>query len=1495
MPGIALLVLLVLAVGGGQGAELCHLDLHVESGSTSTYAGVVALELPGPCPRPDELGADLLARGRLVAPAGGRGLVAGGAPQGALVSRGPLAAGGASRLALLPAAASPPAADALTGAGCALSAATGRSGPWVVLSCPELALGAGGGDAAAAVQRASRCAPGAAPAAGAAGTCACAPGWAGRTCLACTNNAACAAAMGSAAAACDASPPGGVLAPGAPDRFCKIEAVFASQPDDPLVCIAKRCAFKRGSPDFMCAETSCGCGSGIGCPMIIRSAVAALGNATVGLSCGGPGGVCTLEGIQPRLQLQCSAGECVAPAAGAAPAAAAAAAAAPPPAAASLLQARQAQQAQQEQAAAAAAKAAAQARERLQIMLIAVLPIAALAAAGGVLLAYALASRQLFAAGGAAARAARAAAGDGAKSAAGAAPPHTAVCVQLDGMDGGGGGGAFVFNNICCSVPDRGRAAAAAAAGPEAPAPGAPLSFAALSQLLRRSGSSAGSSGSGGDAVEAVLSPAPRRASDAPKAPAGRKMLLHGVSGAVEDGQVLGVLGPSGAGKSTLLSILSGAAEAVGAGARAEGAVALGGEGRRRTLRKVTAFVPQKDVLLPALTVEECERIDGVLAELGLSHVATSLVGGSASIRGLSGGERRRVTIAMALVTRPRLVIMDEPTSGLDSYTAHNLMRTARDIAAHGRVVVMSLHQPSPDMFDALSQVLLLAKGRLAYLGPPGGVGAAFAAAGYPCPPGRQPAEHMLHVASTPPGLAALLRARGKRGGTAGAGGANVAAPAPPAGGDVVACVDQWRPAVPGGGGAGRRDTLLTDGGASAAGASDAGGRVAAARGAAAGAAREAAVLAWRAFTNMRREPRLLMLHLLVALGLGLLVGAVFFKLDSSQIGVQNRLGAMFFALALFGWTSVSVVDGLVLERELVEREVAGHYYGGATYLASSLVLDGLLLHTLPALLFSGLVYPMVGLLPEASRVVTFMFVLATYTCTVGALTTALTALCRTSSATTLAMNIILLMWVLVGGYLVNPNSIPPWLRWVRSLSPMSFALEVLAANEMADQTYDIKIPGLPQLGGIDGSTFLTTLGLTPAAARASAAALAGFYGGALLLAFAAAAVALRRRGGGGGGGGGGGFFAAPARVLHLGLAVLALCTALAARRCGGAPAYNPTTWNQHQNYSAAGVPYSVMFPPPIDYTSDEDPPPPGGGGGPAGGAGGPSGGPGGPGGGGPGASAGAPLFPIKPRAGVSEMERACAGPDRGFASAAEEIKPEACWYGSSGPGVWAFWQVLPGDIMRLNNCYCYAMDRAGTDGWCVPGLAAGLGDPAGQLNCADLSRRVIADGAAPVPRAEALGGAPSAGGGHYIALRLRGADGCRGMMAVRGCAPDFHLLRQDASGLWSHKIGALPATDRDALGQLITDPSPAAAPIAGGFEELCGFFRVPRGAARVGAQWGGDEVFRALERWRAAGAAAAVAPVPYDPVAHGAAPAAGAASSGGGGAVASGLPGRGR
>ena len=271
----------------------------------------------------------------------------------------------------------------------------------------------------------------------------------------------------------------------------------------------------------------------------------------------------------------------------------------------------------------------------------------------------------------------------------------------------------------------------------------------------------------------------------------------------------------------------------------------------------------------------------------------------------------------------------------------------------------MASEPPHPNLIRP--QVLLLAQGRLAYLGPPSNVGPAFGAAGYPCPPGRQPAEHMLHVASQPTGLAALLRRMAAPPADAGAdavrtGDASCAGAVGGLGDDATgssglgqqrgeaaakgpkACEERvtdggWAVTVDmrqadGGvsrGHVSRKPTAVSEAAASAASAgAGAGGALRRAGDWAGGVLRECAVLYWRAFTNMRREPRLLLLHLLVALVLGLVVGAVFFKLDTSNVGLQNRLGAMFFALALFGWTSVSVVDGQVHEPELVERVGAG-------------------------------------------------------------------------------------------------------------------------------------------------------------------------------------------------------------------------------------------------------------------------------------------------------------------------------------------------------------------------------------------------------------------------------------------------------------------------------------------------------------------------------------------------------------------------------------------
>lgn len=252
--------------------------------------------------------------------------------------------------------------------------------------------------------------------------------------------------------------------------------------------------------------------------------------------------------------------------------------------------------------------------------------------------------------------------------------------------------------------------------------------------------------------------------------------MCHVDAGSVHAGEVLGVLGPSGGGKSTLLTKLTGSLTSDSQW-RLGGTVKLNGiPAGPSLLARVTALVPQDDLLLRSLTVEECllysatlrcdpslppdqvhAKVEGVITALGVQRVRKSTVWSGVGEMGVSGGERKRCAVGMELVTDPAVIVLDEPTSGLDSFSALNLMHTLQSVAASGRAVVMSLHQPSPVLFNMLDRAMLLASGRLIFSGSPGQAADTFAWYGMPCPYGVSIAEHMLHVVSDPDAFAVVL------------------------------------------------------------------------------------------------------------------------------------------------------------------------------------------------------------------------------------------------------------------------------------------------------------------------------------------------------------------------------------------------------------------------------------------------------------------------------------------------------------------------------------------------------------------------------------------------------------------------------------------------------------------------------------------------------------------------------------------------------------------
>ncbi|XP_072246805.1 ATP-binding cassette sub-family G member 8 [Leuresthes tenuis] len=243
-----------------------------------------------------------------------------------------------------------------------------------------------------------------------------------------------------------------------------------------------------------------------------------------------------------------------------------------------------------------------------------------------------------------------------------------------------------------------------------------------------------------------------------------KQTAINKLSLRVHSGQMLAVIGSSGCGKTSLLDIITCRDES---GTITSGQILINGKPNTPQLvKKSIAHVRQDDRLLPHLTVRETlrfvaklrlptdftqaqrdQRVDDVIAELRLRQCAHTRVGND-YVRGVSGGERRRVSIAVQLLWNPGILILDEPTSGLDSFTAHNLVITLSRLARGNRLVLLSVHQPRSDIFQLFDLVVLLSSGSAVYCGAARDMVPYFTALGYPCPRYCNPSDFYVDLIS---------------------------------------------------------------------------------------------------------------------------------------------------------------------------------------------------------------------------------------------------------------------------------------------------------------------------------------------------------------------------------------------------------------------------------------------------------------------------------------------------------------------------------------------------------------------------------------------------------------------------------------------------------------------------------------------------------------------------------------------------------------------------
>ncbi|XP_059287315.1 ABC transporter G family member STR2-like [Lycium ferocissimum] len=234
--------------------------------------------------------------------------------------------------------------------------------------------------------------------------------------------------------------------------------------------------------------------------------------------------------------------------------------------------------------------------------------------------------------------------------------------------------------------------------------------------------------------------------------------LLHQITGYAPKGCVTAVMGPSGAGKSTFLDGLAGRILSL------RGRVSVDGmEMTPSFVKRTSSYIMQDDRLFPMLTVYETllfaadlrlgpipmtdkrKRVEKLIEQLGLSSARNTYIGDEGT-RGVSGGERRRVSIGVDIMHGPSLLFLDEPTSGLDSTSAHSVIDKVHAIARAGSTVILIIHQPSSRIQLLLDHLIILARGQLMYQGSPIDVVEHLGRMGRKVPKGESSIEYLIDV-----------------------------------------------------------------------------------------------------------------------------------------------------------------------------------------------------------------------------------------------------------------------------------------------------------------------------------------------------------------------------------------------------------------------------------------------------------------------------------------------------------------------------------------------------------------------------------------------------------------------------------------------------------------------------------------------------------------------------------------------------------------------------
>ncbi|ABN67689.2 ABC transporter family protein [Scheffersomyces stipitis CBS 6054] len=515
------------------------------------------------------------------------------------------------------------------------------------------------------------------------------------------------------------------------------------------------------------------------------------------------------------------------------------------------------------------------------------------------------------------------------------------------------------------------------------------------------------------------------------------KTILNEVTSEFRASSINAIMGPSGSGKTSLLNFLS---NRLSHSSKFEygGEISLNGGDKiaRKELASISAYVTQHDnSLIGTLTVretlyfqaqfrlphEEHPRIPAIINKLirvtGLIDCADTVIG-SDMVKGISGGEKRRVSIAIQLLSRPKILFLDEPTSGLDSATALSILSLLKELSELSKTtVILTIHQPNEDMIAKFDNVLLMAGGgRVVYTGGSEGIDEYFRSINYPIPDGVNKGNYLLDLVSR--GLDEESSESENRIATLVSAWANTEGSRQVLSKDLkrssLDLTQYHRKKLP------FSTTLMA--------------------------------LIRRSLLNSIRSPDILFARVFQVILLAIIQTLYFAPLRNNRDGISNRLGLVQEVLNLYFVGLVNNISVYPIERNIFYQEYKDGIYGVCEFSASYL-LNELPTEILPVVFFAVLIVFAIGLPRNAAMFFT-MFVASFIPLNIGeSLGIIVNSIFNHLGLATNLLAITISFAIFMGGTM--SLQMPILFRAVNWINPLKFAVGITAKLGFKDQTFD--------------------------------------------------------------------------------------------------------------------------------------------------------------------------------------------------------------------------------------------------------------------------------------------------------------------------------------------------------------------------------------------------------------------------------------------------------